>query len=216
MPRLENPAKRPEVRAKISATLKANWSAELSRRLKARWDAGLMPKPITRTVEMNQRSADRMRADNPMRKPEVVASQIVSIAKSKEANSARMHKSWREGRIKPRSFYGANRVGPNKPEQRLLDLIESLKLPFEYVGNGAFWIGPCATGGRRNPDFIDKVNKRVILLHGRYWHAQEDVRRENYDYLGSGWRPLVVWDDEVKLSNRCKLIAKLRSFATCV
>jgi len=186
--------------------------AQLSRQLKARWDAGLMPKPIIRTPEMRARSAERMRSNNPMKDPEVVARQVATLAASKGIFSERMKRSWREGKIKSRSFYGANKVAPNKAECKLAEIIERLKLPFTYVGNGAFWIGPCATGARRNPDFIDKYGKRVILLHGKYWHTQASVRRENYDYLSRGWRPLVIWEKELRIDNRPILEADLLRF----
>lgn len=211
MPRLVNPATLPEVRAKISATLKKR-STELSKRLKARWGQGLMPKPIIRTPEMRARSAERMRTNNPMRNPEIAA-KVAASNSANTSNSEQMKRSWREGRIKPRSAYGPNSAAPNKAEQRLADLIQRLQLPFEYTGNGAFWIGPCATGTRRNPDFVNKASKRVILLHGEYWHKQAAVRQENYDYLSRGWRPLVIWEKELRVANRPVLEATLRRFS---
>ncbi|MEK6882205.1 MAG: NUMOD3 domain-containing DNA-binding protein, partial [Nanoarchaeota archaeon] len=76
---------------------------------------------------------------------------------------------------------------PNKTEQKLIDYINNLKLPYKFVGDGKIWIG------RLNPDFIslDGSNK-IIEVFGEYWHTTkantptktEEGRVEYFKQLG--------------------------------
>jgi G:T-mismatch repair DNA endonuclease (very short patch repair protein) len=94
-------------------------------------------------------------------------------------------------------------LGPNKDEAALLKMIAPLG--FRYVGDGKFWIGPCISGKRRNPDFIWRRWRRkiAVLYHGRYWHEQKGSpaahAEELNDYLQIGWKVFVV--PEVMLKN---------------
>lgn len=59
---------------------------------------------------------------------------------------------------------------PGALEEKLISLINSNNLPFQYTGNGAFWIG------NKNPDFRSQNGKnQVIELLGEYWHQKSQI-----------------------------------------
>lgn len=152
-----NPMKRPEVAAKVSATVKARWSGFLSEKMKHQWRDGRMAGTLERSMP------DQM---------------------------------------------------PNRAEQRLAVILAEHAPTFTYVGNGAFWIGPCASGKRRNPDFLERKTKRVILMHGEFWHPEASAAIETADYEGRGWRVLVVWSKELQIKKRPQLLAKIAAFVS--
>lgn len=53
-----------------------------------------------------------------------------------------------------------------KPERLVQEFVELNNLPFRYVGDGSFPVGPLF------PDFVSTdATKRVILVQGCYWHG---------------------------------------------
>jgi len=90
---------------------------------------------------------------------------------------------------------------PNKFEKYFMKLLRRWKIKqFRFTGNRTFWIGPCKSGLARNPDFIDTINKKVILTCGRHWHTKESIQVQIDDYLDKGYKTLIVWDNEVNES----------------
>ena len=148
---------------------------------------------------------------NPMKRPEVAlkVSQTIKMKHGK-TSSERFKQMWKAGRLGPH-ISGPRNVSPNKMETRFAEILFSVLPLFRYVGDGAFWIGPCKSGKRRNPDFIFKQERKVILFHGEYWHPEgKDIQEQ--DYLSRNWMPLTVWSKELHTSNRATLIQKLISF----
>jgi len=107
---------------------------------------------------------------------------------------------------------------PNKPEQKLIDLIRQHDLPFDYVGDGKIVIeGFC-------PDFIDNDgSKRIIELFGGYWHrlpriVERDKKRLKA-YEKYGFKTLVIWEHELaepnkvldKINRTMKTIEKIKN-----
>lgn len=138
---------------------------------------------------------------NPMKRPDVVAkvSKVLKLRWRTDANFARRMLE-RQSR-KPSSLEG------NFNET----LVEN-NLPFEYVGDKRFWIGPCKSGSCRNPDFIHKDHKlkKAILLNGKYWHRNRDaVTTEIEDYRSVGYSVLVLWEGEKEQ----EMIDKVKIFA---
>jgi len=90
--------------------------------------------------------------------------------------------------------FESRKLKPNKAEQKLIQCIKELNLPYEYVGNGAVWIGGL------NPDFISWKEKKIIELFGRYWHSGENLRKQKTEderkriFKQAGFETLVVWD----------------------
>jgi len=105
-------------------------------------------------------------------------------------------------------------IQPNKPEQKLIELISHNQLPFVYVGDGSVIIE------RKCPDFIN-VNgrKQVIELFGDYWHApnitgksREGEEQYRIDIFAKyGFSTLIIWEHELKEPS--KVLTKLREFA---
>ena len=106
---------------------------------------------------------------------------------------------------------------PNRREKELIQLIDSLGLPFKYVGDGSVIIGGL------NPDFINTDGKKQIIeLFGRgfhrndrgfnkgklvFHHTEEGRRCVFGEY---GFELLVIWDNELK--NKSKVTERLKSF----
>lgn len=124
----------------------------------------------------------RMKADNPMRRPDVAARMGVSLKRA-----------YQEGRINPPS-----RAVSSAQELELFDCFAKAGLPLVHCGGRQFWIGPCQSGKRRNPDMRHVSARRAILFSSRYWHTPEDMTIQLQDYLGKGWAVLNFWDDTLR------------------
>lgn len=110
----------------------------------------------------------------------------------------------------------ARHTRPNKPERKLIKIIERSKLPFTYVGNGEAIIGG------KNPDFMHKNGaKKVIELFGVYWHSpiygrvrhtstRDAVKKH---YKEKGYDCLIIWDTE--LVNPQNVENKILEFMEC-
>jgi G:T-mismatch repair DNA endonuclease (very short patch repair protein) len=95
---------------------------------------------------------------------------------------------------------------PTKPELVVGELIEKLKLPFVYNGNGQIRIDGL------QPDFISEELKTVVLVHGCYWHRCYLCYPEKFDsmetegllcdeterYRTEGYYPVVIWEHELE------------------
>jgi hypothetical protein len=81
---------------------------------------------------------------------------------------------------------------PNDSEKRVIEILNMNNLPFKFVGDFSFWIGPCKSGKCRNPDFIHNNNgiKKAILVDGTHWHNEDSIREENEDYSDKSWKVL--------------------------
>lgn len=94
--------------------------------------------------------------------------------------------------------YIKNVTTPTGPEEKFIEICKRHLLPFDYVGNGEFWLGSL------NPDFVNKDKKTVIEIFGRYWHQDKGNIGEKQTYEGRkryfeklGWRCIILWEDEV-------------------
>jgi len=105
---------------------------------------------------------------------------------------------------------------PNRPERRLIRLIQSNHLPFKFTGDGQFLIG------RLNPDFIhNNGKKQVIEIFGRTYHDPnvsfrdvpplQTVEGRTEYFKKNGWQCLVIWDDEI-LEYEDEVLTKIKNF----
>ena len=86
----------------------------------------------------------------------------------------------------------ARKVSQNKAELNLQNIINSITNNFIFVGDGKEIIGG------KCPDFIDRVNNKIIELYGDYWHkGQNPNYRINY-FKNYGYDTLVIWESELK------------------
>lgn len=94
---------------------------------------------------------------------------------------------------------------PNKLELKLEELITTLGLPYEYVGNGWLIIGG------KCPDFANfDGQKKLIELFGEYWHKIGDEESRAAHFARYGFRTLVIWESE--LSDIVAVRGKLLKF----
>ncbi len=101
-----------------------------------------------------------------------------------------------------------NAMSPNKQEMRLFKVLVEICIPLGltplFVGDGSLVInGRC-------PDFIIKGSNKLIELFGTYWHKNEDQEERINLFKDSGYRTLIVWENE--LDNESLLKAKILSF----
>ena len=112
------------------------------------------------------------------------------------------------------------------PEERVLALLDSMKIKFQYQDKGL--------PGR--PDFVFKRRKKIIFVNGCFWHShkgcsratkpksnktywkeklERNERRDRSNIRSlkrAGWSVLVVWECETKISKLQFLKKKLADF----
>jgi len=119
---------------------------------------------------------------------------------SKEKNRQSNKNLWSD----PDSFFNSKEwkkrlgksmnVRPNFPEKQILNFLDNF-LPgkFSYTGDFSFWLG------RKNPDFVDKNNKKIIEFFGNHFHEKsEEMEREEY-FKKYGYETLVIWETQFRL-----------------
>ena len=102
---------------------------------------------------------------------------------------------------------------PNSKEIYLDNILDELfNNEYEFVGNHSLWIGG------KNPDFINKKNKKLIELFGNYWHSEKivgvDTKTHELDRINHfndyGYDTLIIWENE--LDDLTKVKKKLLVF----
>ena len=93
----KNPMKRPEVRKKVSIALKKQ-AKQFSERMKKRWREGvIVGHPCSE--EQKRRISEMMKANNPMSNPDVVAKRSLTV-KGRYKNGGNLGRLWREDRAR--------------------------------------------------------------------------------------------------------------------
>lgn len=104
-----------------------------------------------------------------------------------------------------------------KPERIVLAFIKENRLPFRYTGNGTFPVE------RLFPDFVSTGGpKRVVLVHGCWWHKCQkcfpgskgkklSIRKHLSTYKKHGWRPIVIWEHDLKRTHLPAWLFKILS-----
>jgi len=83
---------------------------------------------------------------------------------------------------------------PNKTELVLSKFLKPYG--FKFVGDGKFWIGYPP----KNPDFINKKEKKIIEFFGRYFHKEEDEKIRYEQFKKYGWETKVLWSDDINFN----------------
>ena len=88
----------------------------------------------------------------------------------------------------------------------MLGIFAYYKLPFEYTGNGRYYIG------NKIPDFMSTKENKIIEYFGSYWHKNPDegADRQNF-FKSAGFNTLIIYDWEMK--NMSIMINKIVQFA---
>ncbi len=111
---------------------------------------------------------------------------------------------FREKTVKNRII--AAHLRPTKPEREVLTILNNLyPNEYKYTGNGEIIIGKYC------PDFINiNGQKKVIEVHGDYWHRNDDVYIDIARYKNYGFDCLIIWEHE--LENHIEVIKKVQAF----
>lgn len=185
------------------------WS-DMSIRNKAHW-LGLKREPTPSwckglTKEKDKRIARRAKEQGKTRK------KLHKEGKIKLSGCAILNKN--EDFIKKR--LKCLNIKPNKPETFLINLFKENNIPFHYVGDGKLIVdGKC-------PDFVCNPSKKVILMHGDWWHYHKpkkknpDLTREQVEkkdiahYRANFFDCLIIWEHELK--NPTQVVNKINEF----
>lgn len=88
---------------------------------------------------------------------------------------------------------------PNKCEQKLINFFTKENLPYNFVGDGKFFLaGKC-------PDFINTNGEKIVIeFAGRYFHTEEEMRERSKLFLKYGFKTIVIWEEELLDLNQIK------------
>ena len=106
-----------------------------------------------------------------------------------------------------RKYQNGLKVKMNKVEKEIEKLLLQLEIySFEFVGDFKFWING------KNPDFINKEDKKIIEFFGTHWHGEELTGISNKEHEQNriqhfekeGYKVLIIWENELKNVNFLK------------
>ncbi len=96
------------------------------------------------------------------------------------------------------------KIFPNKPEKKIIDIINKYNLPYKYTGDGAFWIE------NMNPDFVNCNGEKIALeVFGDYWHRDDNGEREIM-LKKYGWDCIIIWEHEIKELPELEIVKRIR------
>jgi len=105
---------------------------------------------------------------------------------------------------------------PNKLEQKVAFLLQSISSNIVYVGDFSYKI----PGTVMNPDFINKEEHKIIEVFGCFWHGcskhypdtkkQMENRRRVNQLKKLGYSVLVIWEHELK--NLSRVMGRIKEF----
>jgi len=101
--------------------------------------------------------------------------------------------------FRKKALYAIRNTRPTSAEQKVIDIIKKYRLPFEYTGNGKYWI--CYKSNNFNPDFVCKEKMLIIEVFSSYWHTLSKAKKRDkirrIAYKENGYNFLIVWSDEL-------------------
>lgn len=205
--KMNNPAKRPDVKEKMRLAAKARWEKPKERKrqseiAKKLWENPDYRKRVTEGIS-------RSLIGNKRRK---------GIPHSKEVKKRMGEASkrlWKNPEY-ARKVITALQEKPNLSEAKLIRLIKENGFPFRYVGDGQVVIDG------QVPDFMaTDGSRKVIELFGVPWHDPNHSKKikvkynrtekaKHKFYESHGYDCLILWDDE--LSDEATVVEKINSF----
>jgi G:T-mismatch repair DNA endonuclease (very short patch repair protein) len=185
-----NPAKRLEVRKKISKGIKS-WY--------------LNPKNYRSNLRRRNKQSKTMCKEN-----------FVNVSKRPEIRE-KLRKStlklWKNESYRKKvteEMMKSMNMKPTRPEKIVSQIVKFNNLDFEYVGNGKYNLKGY------NPDFVSSQEKKVIEVNGEYWHNLERTKRyfnrKLKVFKREGVKCLVLWEFEIYY-NPQKVTEKLINFS---
>lgn len=99
-----------------------------------------------------------------------------------------------------------HKLNANKNEIMLINIFKELDLDYEFVGDWSLWIDG------KNPDFINRLNNKVIEFFGLHWHGEEmtgetnDIHAQNrIDHFSkNGYECMVIWESDLQNIEKLK------------
>lgn len=173
-------------------------------------------KYVPMNEENRTKQSERMKINNPMfneksKEMSIKNRDILEIGKKISITINKLHKehpeigrgiskklkeNWKDKEYALRIIKSLKRR-PNFLEINFLMFCKENGFLFEYVGDGSFWFYGEVSKRCRNPDFINKETKKVILVGAYYWHSNEEEEKlELEDYMCAGFSVLHIWEDE--------------------
>lgn len=199
-----NPAKRSNVRRKISEALRGK------------------PKSIESTMKRRKRViliCHVCGREYEVRKHREESSKYCSMKCRGKALAQQVENNFRIKVKQIRNTFLALQVKPTEPEKKLIRILKTHSLPFRYVGDGSLLIHGL------NPDFVGcNGKKQVIEVFGRRFHdpyceysvgkiLSHRTFKGRKAVLGKyGWDCLIFWDDE--LDNETEVVRRVSEFIT--
>lgn len=211
-----NPSKRPEVRAKISIAnsgskngmwvsfeericVFCNETFSIKKNSKRKYCSKVCSRKATKI---------RMKINNPMKNPITVQKQNRALKKRWERHEhpnkgkrrpdqsrrwKRNNPVWKPGNL-IKAIEGQKRK-PNKLEKKFIKFLKENTLPFNYTGDGKFFITVTGKPNKivRNPDFVyeDVTKKQILIEIGcEYRHPKDSVNAMLTQYQKVGWKAL--------------------------
>jgi len=209
-----NPAKRPEVRKKISE------------KKKKQNPSGFKPgnENIAKRPDVRKKISNALRKrikitcvecggefetipSVPKRFCSVVCRNRYLARRSKEKRSRRMKELWKErGKEWIKSIWRGLERKPTNPERMLMNIIKKYNLPYKYVGDGEFWVG----NPPMNPDFININGKKVVIeVLGDYWHTPEEFEKRKRRFAEYGFKCIGIWEHELNELSEEEIVKRL-------
>ena len=146
-------------------------------------------------AEWCKRHSERMKNDNPIHDPDVLAKAMQSCKKywdehpeEKEARIQRFMQAPLRGRGKEWK--------PTSLEKKIMDLA----IPgLNYVGDGSVFVTIGVVGAKRkkNPDFLLVGRKKVVEVGDEYWHPKEEIEQTVKDYAAIGYECLYLTNKDL-------------------
>jgi len=204
---LNNLAKGPEVRQKMSDKAKLRCQQPEVKAKFSQWAKRLWANPEKRAI-LRMKISQSLKG-NKRRKG------IPHSMETREKIATTIKERWKSPEY-AKNVLASLQEEPNKSEKKLSRIIEENDFPFRYVGDGQVIIDG------QIPDFIDtNGSNKLIELFGRPWHDPnhskkirvKENRTENNKlrfYASHSYDCLVIWDEELKDENH--VVDRIKAF----
>lgn len=199
-----NPAKREEVRTKISESLSGR----------------------TFSIEHKEKLSEARKGVEPWNKGKTKEDdERIRKGSKKMAKTIRERGQWNEGMKqdewlphdalrKLKEYQKSDEISknglsyrtPTGLEKQFIEICEQFDLHFKYVGNGEFWMG----NPPMNPDFVDVNGKKVAVeILGDYWHNENEFKERQEKFAEYGWKCIGIWGHELRKLSEEKIVEKV-------
>ena len=212
----KNPAKRIDVRLKISSALRGRKkSKDWIRNIAFAQTRKLIPYQTLKNLyceqklstyeiaqKLNVYKSSVFRQLKWYNIPTRTTSESVRLSKLKRKDE--LSKTAKENNIINNIFKNIH-ICPNKIEQKLINLLKKDNLFFRYTGDGSF----CVKGFY--PDFVNEEKRLIIEVFGDYWHKPKEIKWKSAIFKSANFNSLFIWEHELNKEPEI-VIEKIKNF----